>query len=303
MIDKKTPAKSNSVKKAALRTKRRVTRKDFPDSDSDSDKENHVKLKIKRRPSASPNNTRTPSEEYVASGSDETDQDAYTTASENADHQETDTTADNPDHQEIISQETNDVNPGTTADKADQPSNTEKNSSVSGSESDSDETDKEGQSQRTQHQSSRSSSKKFKTSQYIDDSDNPDSGVSEDETPQPIEFRKPATRNNLEMDRISFRKKRSYDPSKDTAFNLRQRFNDLFIPNVSGNEFISDSDSDSSDSGDDYDNKYYEPWQRTLGHNRHPDKNGVWPKHGKLGYSDKLKLEKRIKKICRVRLS
>lgn len=147
-------------------------------------------------------------------------------------------------------------------------------------------------------------SRKAHTTEYIEDSDNPESGESGESSESEKEttasaIRPVAANNRLSLDRISFRRKHSFDASKPTAFNLRQRFNDLFIPDVSGDNFISDSDSDSSDSGDDYENKDYPPWHRTLSYNKHPER-GEWPKTRRFGYSDKLKLEKRIKKICRV---
>lgn len=104
---------------------------------------------------------------------------------------------------------------------------------------------------------------------------------------------------HLKANRISFRKKRDYDENMTAAENIKGRLNDLFVPSVKDDEFISDSESD-TDSGEDYETREYPSWQRTLSlkHNKEKD---PWPTQRKFGYSDKLKLEKRIKKICKVK--
>ncbi|KAI8369966.1 hypothetical protein BD560DRAFT_397207 [Blakeslea trispora] len=101
----------------------------------------------------------------------------------------------------------------------------------------------------------------------------------------------------LDANRISFRRRVDIDPAKPLSVNYKNKLLDTFVPNVKEDDFISDSDSE-EDSSDDYDAKEYPPWQRTLGWNPQPDLS-PWPKQRKLGYSDKLKLEKRIKKVCK----
>lgn len=110
---------------------------------------------------------------------------------------------------------------------------------------------------------------------------------------------KAKNRTHLSANRISFRRTQEYDDTLSAADNVKNRLSDLFVPEVNEDYFISDSDSE-TDSGEDYDGKEYPSWQRTLssGHDKIRD---PWPKQRKLGYSDKLKLEKRVKKICRVK--
>lgn len=104
--------------------------------------------------------------------------------------------------------------------------------------------------------------------------------------------------DHLVANRISFRRKNEYNDQLSAANNVKGRLNDLFVGEVNENYFISDSDSE-TDSGEDYDAREYPSWQHGLGDNRNKEKD-PWPKQRKFGYSDKLKLEKRIKKICRV---
>lgn len=112
-------------------------------------------------------------------------------------------------------------------------------------------------------------------------------------------FRESVTkRNHLVGNRLSFRRRGEYDSSKSAAVNLSKRLNDSFLPNVQHDYFVSDSDSE-PDSGEDYEMKDYPTWQRTFTWNRNPEED-PWPKQRRFGYSDKLKLEKRIKKICKV---
>jgi hypothetical protein len=145
--------------------------------------------------------------------------------------------------------------------------------------------------------------------------ENSDTDSSEDEdTPQPEQQqsdsnsdsdapKKPASKkirkSNLVSNRISFRKKKEYDDKLSAANNVKGRLSDLFVPEVKQDYFISDSESD-TDSGEDYDAREYPSWQRTLS-SKHNTEKDPWPKLRKFGYSDKLKLEKRIKKICRVK--
>lgn len=105
--------------------------------------------------------------------------------------------------------------------------------------------------------------------------------------------------SHLVSNRISFRKTREIDDKKTPAENVAERLSDLFVPEVKDNYFISDSESE-TDSGEDYDTRKYPTWQRNLNlaHNKKTD---PWPVQRKFGYSDTLKLEKRIKKICRVK--
>jgi len=105
-------------------------------------------------------------------------------------------------------------------------------------------------------------------------------------------------RNHLVGNRLSFRRRGEYDESKPPAVNLSKRLNDSFLPNVQEDIFVSDSDSE-PDSGVDYETFDFPSWQRTLTWNRKPEED-PWPKQRRFGYSDKLKLEKRIKKICKV---
>ncbi|KAG2234770.1 hypothetical protein INT48_000119 [Thamnidium elegans] len=112
-------------------------------------------------------------------------------------------------------------------------------------------------------------------------------------------LQKTANVEHLKANRISFRKKRDYDDHLTAAENIKGRLNDLFVPSVRENEFISDSESD-TDSGEDYETREYTSWQRTLGL-KHDKEKDPWPTQRKFGYSDKLKLERRIKKICKVK--
>ncbi|KAG2193858.1 hypothetical protein INT47_010003 [Mucor saturninus] len=103
--------------------------------------------------------------------------------------------------------------------------------------------------------------------------------------------------SRLVSNRISFRKTREFDAKKTGAENVKERLSDLFVPEVNDNYFVSDSESD-TDSGEDYEVKEYPTWQRNLSRN-HDQATDPWPVQRKFGYSDTLKLEKRIKKICR----
>lgn len=129
----------------------------------------------------------------------------------------------------------------------------------------------------------------------------PNSSTSDDVNP-PMDdgiFRESVTkRDHLVGNRLSFRRRGEYDNSKSAAVNLSKRLNDSFLPNVQQDYFVSDSDSE-PDSGEDYEMKDYPTWQRTFTWNRNPEED-PWPKQRRFGYSDKLKLEKRIKKICKV---
>ncbi|GAN04437.1 hypothetical protein MAM1_0063d03897 [Mucor ambiguus] len=104
-------------------------------------------------------------------------------------------------------------------------------------------------------------------------------------------------RSHLVGNRLAFRRRAEYDNTKPAAVNLSKRLNDSFLPNVQEDIFVSDSDSE-PDSGVDYNTFEFPTWQRTLTWNRKPE-DDPWPKQRKFGYSDKLKLEKRIKKICK----
>ncbi|KAL9542590.1 hypothetical protein MBANPS3_008535 [Mucor bainieri] len=104
-------------------------------------------------------------------------------------------------------------------------------------------------------------------------------------------------RTHLVGNRLAFRRRGEYDDTKPAAVNLSKRLNDSFLPNVQEDGFVSDSDSE-PDSGVDYDTFDFPVWQRSLTWNRKPQEE-PWPKQRKFGYSDKLKLEKRIKKICK----
>ncbi|OBZ84878.1 hypothetical protein A0J61_07067 [Choanephora cucurbitarum] len=106
-----------------------------------------------------------------------------------------------------------------------------------------------------------------------------------------------AKKSILDANRISFRRRIDADPAKPVSVNYKNKLLDTFVPDVKADDFISASDSE-EDSGDDYESKDYPAWQRTLGWNPEPD-TAPWPKQRKLGYSDKLKLEKRIKKVCK----
>ncbi|RCH78469.1 hypothetical protein CU098_003239, partial [Rhizopus stolonifer] len=77
----------------------------------------------------------------------------------------------------------------------------------------------------------------------------------------------------IEANRISSRRRVKCDPEKPPQVNYRNKLLDTFVPE-------------------------YPPWQRTLGWNPTPEET-PWPKQRRLGYSDKVKLEKRIKKICK----
>lgn len=105
--------------------------------------------------------------------------------------------------------------------------------------------------------------------------------------------------SRLVSNRISFRKTREFDAKKTGAENVAERLSDLFVPEVNDNYFVSDSESD-TDSGEDYEVKEYPTWQRNLSRT-HDQATDPWPVQRKFGYSDTLKLEKRIKKICRVK--
>ncbi|KAI9483156.1 MAG: hypothetical protein EXX96DRAFT_132033 [Benjaminiella poitrasii] len=181
-------------------------------------------------------------------------------------------------------------------------------SSSDESASDSDETDNEStQKQEYKRKNRINPGIKPKTSEYISDSSNI-SSTSSDESDSESDSNavgKNAAdlrgyvkkREHLTSNRISFRSKREIDPNKSAAVNYATRLSDAFVTNVNSDYFVSDSESE-TDSGEDYDRRDYPAWQRTLSWNKNPEK-VEWPKPRKFGYSDKLKLEKRIKKICR----
>ncbi|KAI7904005.1 uncharacterized protein BX663DRAFT_506084 [Cokeromyces recurvatus] len=180
-------------------------------------------------------------------------------------------------------------------------------SSSSSDESDSDVVNDKAVLNRQYKQRGQTASRiKPRTSEYIHDSSDPSSYSSSssdesDSNNNEENFTKLRgyirKRNHLTSNRISFRAKREIDPSKSAAINYATRLSDAFVTNVNPDYFVSDSDSE-TDSGEDYDRREYPPWQRTLSWNTKPDEI-KWPKQRKFGYSDKLKLEKRIKKICR----
>ncbi|GAA5803888.1 hypothetical protein HPULCUR_009373 [Helicostylum pulchrum] len=174
------------------------------------------------------------------------------------------------------------------------------------SDSDSDETDKEEDvaAKKSNKRKIVDGKVKYRTSDVISDSesdsDSNKEAISNVKKPyKSMDFHLQKTDNveHLKANRISFRKKRDYDENMTAAENIKGRLNDLFVPSVKDDEFISDSESD-TDSGEDYETREYPSWQRTLSlkHNKEKD---PWPTQRKFGYSDKLKLEKRIKKICK----
>ncbi|CAO3686173.1 unnamed protein product [Rhizopus stolonifer] len=103
-------------------------------------------------------------------------------------------------------------------------------------------------------------------------------------------------KRGLESNRISFRKTLAYNENQSAAWNFKNKASDAFVPTVNTNFFISDSESE-TDSGDDYDSDSFPVWHKSFGYKKESDVD--WPKKRKFGYSDNLKLEKRVKKICR----
>lgn len=171
-----------------------------------------------------------------------------------------------------------------------QPTKKSKNQAYSAS--DSDETDRESKqpaAKNDKQSSSGESSSDESSSNETDPSSNNKSKSFRDLAKK---------KDHLVANRISFRRKLDYDPDRPAASKFKNRLVDDFVPKVNNEEFISDSDSE-TDSGEDYDSREYPSWQRGLGGNRHANTD-PWPKPRKFGYSDKLNLEKRIKKICKV---
>ncbi|KAI9276558.1 hypothetical protein BY458DRAFT_505345 [Sporodiniella umbellata] len=155
---------------------------------------------------------------------------------------------------------------------------------ISESDSDSDDTDKEKNQKKTTTQTAKGKDDKAESDS--------DSNSDEDGT---FVYRK-QKRLNLERNRISNRKTCAYDENRSAAWNYKNKASDAFVPTVYEDFFISDSESD-TDSGDDYNSDSFPVWQQSLRGKKEGETN--WPKRKKFGYSDNLKLEKRVKKICR----
>ncbi|CAO3683714.1 unnamed protein product [Rhizopus microsporus] len=104
------------------------------------------------------------------------------------------------------------------------------------------------------------------------------------------------TKRKLKSNRICNRRTLEYNKDASAAENFKGKASSAFVPTVHQDFFISDSDSD-TDSNDDYNSDSFPEWQRSF--KNRPANASHWPRARRFGYSDNLKLEKRIKKICR----
>ncbi|KAG0761104.1 hypothetical protein G6F24_007814 [Rhizopus arrhizus] len=176
------------------------------------------------------------------------------------------------------------------------------------SASDSDETDTESNNQKAANatpaerirslEKRQVQSKAFRTKEFVNsdsDSDGDDESSDSEEDGNLFVYEEQKKRE-LNSNRISFRRKLEYNENSSAAVNFKNKASDAFVPTVHQDFFISDSESD-TDSNDDYDPNSFPEWQKNF--NNKPTKATDWPKTRRFGYADNLKLEKRIKKICR----
>jgi hypothetical protein len=100
----------------------------------------------------------------------------------------------------------------------------------------------------------------------------------------------------LDNNRILSRYRKKFDENDSVETKLNRRFNADIVPTVENDFFISDSDS-ATESDDSYSHPSPHAWHNETGYY---GKHGVqFPKGRKFGFTDRIKLEKRIKKIWR----
>lgn len=166
------------------------------------------------------------------------------------------------------------------------------------SASDSDETDQEQQPLSTIERKRKRSNANYRTREIIEDSDESDFSSDDDSEPNVDQFALGnQKKRKLKSNRICNRRTLEYNKDASAADNYKNKASSAFVPTVHQDFFISDSDSD-TDSNDDYGSDSFPEWQRSF--KNRPANASHWPKARRFGYSDNLKLEKRIKKICRV---
>lgn len=166
------------------------------------------------------------------------------------------------------------------------------------SASDSDETDQEQQPLSIIERKRKRSDANYRTREIIEDSDESDFSSDDDSEPNVDQFALGnQKKRKLKSNRICNRRTLEYNKDASAADNYKNKASSAFVPTVHQDFFISDSDSD-TDSNDDYGSDSFPEWQRSF--KNRPANASHWPKARRFGYSDNLKLEKRIKKICRV---
>lgn len=166
------------------------------------------------------------------------------------------------------------------------------------SASDSDETDQDQQPLSIIERKRKRSSSNYRTREIIEDSDESDFSSSDDSEPNVDQFALGnQKKRKLKSNRICNRRTLEYNKDASAAENFKGKASSAFVPTVHQDFFISDSDSD-TDSNDDYNSDSFPEWQRSF--KNRPANASHWPRARRFGYSDNLKLEKRIKKICRV---
>ncbi|CEG63921.1 hypothetical protein RMATCC62417_00987 [Rhizopus microsporus] len=165
------------------------------------------------------------------------------------------------------------------------------------SASDSDETDQEQQPLSIIERKRKRSDANYRTREIIEDSDESDFSSDDDSEPNVDQFALGnQKKRKLKSNRICNRRTLEYNKDASAADNYKNKASSAFVPTVHQDFFISDSDSD-TDSNDDYGSDSFPEWQRSF--KNRPANASHWPKARRFGYSDNLKLEKRIKKICR----
>jgi hypothetical protein len=168
------------------------------------------------------------------------------------------------------------------------------------SASDSDDTDQGQQSLSIIKRKRKRSNSNYRTREIIEDSDKSDLSSDDDSEPNVDQFALGnQKKRKLKSNRICSRRTLEYNKDASAADNYKSKASAAFVPTVHQDFFISDSDSD-TDSNDDYGSDSFPEWQRSF--KNRPANASHWPKARRFGYSDNLKLEKRIKKICRVSL-
>jgi hypothetical protein len=142
----------------------------------------------------------------------------------------------------------------------------------------------------------------IKSSTHIHDSDNEDDKNSSSKQTRMSDLSRLDSANyrpnldTLDNNRILSRHRKKYDETDSVETRLNRRFNADVVPTVEKDFFISDSDS-ATDSDDSYSHPSPHAWHNETGFY---GKHGVqFPKGRKFGFTDRIKLEKRIKKICR----
>ncbi|KAI8888308.1 hypothetical protein K501DRAFT_329899 [Backusella circina FSU 941] len=106
----------------------------------------------------------------------------------------------------------------------------------------------------------------------------------------------------IENNRLITARRKKFDDDTNIETKLDGRFNAEFVPSVNEDFFISDSESD-TDSDDSYIHPSPYRWHNEISWYARQGKKALgqepFPKSRKFGFTDRLKLEKRIKKICR----